>query len=606
MKKFTAALLYSLMGIALFFLMYLVINTELTYHNLQLGFSTSGVYFNELAAYPGGLLTYFSLFVFQFSNSPFWGAIVHTLIVIALVVGFKLLLGNKKSFPTLFLYFIPVIFSVLLITNHQVHPNYYVAPLVLIWATLLSRSIQKLETQLFLKLAVYFLFFALSYYFLGGFLFLILCINSLLINILSKQLRNWALIIFTLFVALIIPLIAPSFFFITPRDAFLRHIPYFFKYNPGFILYGAYFSVAVVIIIHFALAKIFPKLDNTERTINNLSSQTIQLISLAAILIALVFAARDKNLHYKLNIDLLAHNKQWDKVLQIAKKGGCDDRIVQFQVNRALYHKGELPDKIFEYPQYWGVDALFLTSFFSNDMLLPTTELFFDLSYINEAIHYGNEAVSQNEFSPQFIEQLILATITSGKSNWASVYINELKTFPTFRKKALMYEAYVKGNPNPTLDAIIKPKKAFMPFTDFVVARKAPNKDLLNLLIDRPENKMVYEYLMAYYLLNNDIAAFVKHYSKGKNFAYESIPKSYQEALLLYSYELMRKGKESPRINFNKEILAQFNDYLDIIKNNGGSLKNAYAALKNKYGNTYWFYIHFNSPMTTKKNIEEN
>jgi hypothetical protein len=130
-----------------------------------------------------------------------------------------------------------------------------------------------------------------------------------------------------------------------------------------------------------------------------------------------------------------------------------------------------------------------------------------------------------------------------------------------------------------------------------------PSNDLQNLLIDRPQNKMAYEYLMACYLLENDLASFVKYYSLGKKFNYNKVPKIFQEALILYYYELDRQGKPIGNFRYDKEVANQFNEYLSILSKNGGDKKLSLPELKNKFGNTYWFYVHYTSPVTNNKKI---
>jgi len=146
---------------------------------------------------------------------------------------------------------------------------------------------------------------------------------------------------------------------------------------------------------------------------------------------------------------------------------------------------------------------------------------------------------------------------------------------------------------------LIALKRELMPFTDFKVNRQEPSEDLINILIDKPKNRMAYEYLMSYFLLNNDLASFVKYYSIGRNFSYGKVPKVYQQALLLYSYELGRVGRPIGNLRIEKEIVQQFNEYLSIIAQNQGNMDAALPELSEKFGQTYWFYIHYNSPVTT-------
>ncbi len=258
---------------------------------------------------------------------------------------------------------------------------------------------------------------------------------------------------------------------------------------------------------------------------------------------------------------------------------------------------------MFEYPQVWGLDGLFINRHFANEVLLPSTQLYFELGLINEAIQYGNESISQNDNSPLIIEQLIISNIVSDKYKSAQIYINQLKGFRFFKKKALEYEKYINGVGVPHIDSLVMLKREIMPVTDFIVKRHEPQSDLMNMLKDNLNNKMAYEYLMAAFLLENNLASFVKYYSVGKKFDYKAIPVIYQQALISYNYELMRQDKPMRQINVSKEVLDDFNEYMAIFAEFEGDKDAAQNKLKENFKNTYWYYLHYVSPVTNKAEI---
>ena len=301
-------------------------------------------------------------------------------------------------------------------------------------------------------------------------------------------------------------------------------------------------------------------------------------------------------------MDYYSYTGQWDELLELVKEHPSEDRLVQFHTNRALYHTGKLHEQMFDYPQTMGVDGLFLTRFLMPEILVPTTQLYIDMGYINEAIHWGNEAISQNENSPQILEQLIVANIIAMNYQSAQLYINNLKSNPLFRKKAIRYEHYMQGGNSPEIDSLVKAKRKIMPSADFVVKRNSPQLDLINLLNNK-DNKMAYEYLQAYFLLKNDVASFVQYFPMGKKYQYPHLPVVFQEALALYTFELRRRGKELPKLKLDSDIIKKFNNYLSVIQSDNGDLQKAKSELERNFGNTYWFYVHYLSPVTTKKQI---
>jgi hypothetical protein len=318
--------------------------------------------------------------------------------------------------------------------------------------------------------------------------------------------------------------------------------------------------------------------------------------------IALCYFIFPKEQNHKIRVDYYSYTSQWDKVLTLAKEHPSEDRLIQFHTDRALYHTGKLPEKMFDYPQTMGVDGLFLARFLMPEILIPTAQLLMDMGSINEAIHWGNEAISQNENSPQILEQLILSNIIATNYKSAQLYINNLKSNPLFRKTANRYDQYIHGGNMPEIDSFVRATRKIMPSADFIVQRNSPQLDLINLLYDK-DNKMAYEYLQAYFLLMNDVASFVTYFPMTKKYGYQHLPVIYQEALVLYTFELQRRGKDLPKLELDNDVITRFNNYLSVIQSHKGDLQKAKRELERNFGNTYWFYVHYLSPVTTKKQI---
>jgi hypothetical protein len=600
-------LLHSLNDLfCLIFLLLLLfsVKPELIYHFQQLGFSTSYTFFSEYSSYPGGIAEYISLFLFQFYSKAFWGALISTIVlsVILTIAGVIVEKGNNLINGTL--RFIPAVFLGILFTNYALHPVFQIMVLMLFIFFFLFKLICDGKLQVAAQLVLNVLLFSLAYYITGGFALLILSVSSIIYLIFSKN-KSWlfsAGLIVVLFV--ILPYLAQSVFFINSKDAYFKLVPYFSKFKPGFLLYGALFSLPLIVLVKQLISKYsLAKVNEKNEFLKSDKFQALQVVFMILVFVIGAFLNLNSFQKHKLKVDYLAHNRKWDELLKLVEKEPSDDRLIQFQTTRALYHTGVLTEKLFNYPQIWGVDGLFLTRHFADEILLPTTELFFDLGFNNEAIHYGNEAISQNENSPLIIEQLILANIVAKKYSAANIYINNLKTFPVFKKKAFQYEQYINGVSFPELDKLVNEKRELMPVNDFMVDRMLPQSDMLNLLIDKPQNKMAYEYFMSCLLLNNDLASFIKYYSMGKRFNYNKVPKIFQEALILYSYGLSQQGKSLGNLRYDKEIVDQFNEYISVMQKNDGDQELAQPELKKKFGNTYWYYIHYNSPVTTNKKI---
>ncbi|HNW49592.1 MAG TPA: DUF6057 family protein [Prolixibacteraceae bacterium] len=604
MKNKLLHVLNDIFSVVFFLLFLLAVKPELIYHSQQLGFATSKAFFAQYASYPGGMVEYLSLFLFQFYSNAFWGALIVSLLLSTTVAISGFILAKGSSFLNGFLKYIPVVLLGILLTGYSIHPVFLLMVLFLFGFFILFKLIVDSKLSIIAQLVLLLLILALCYYINGGFIFLILSTTAIL-YLLVNRIKGFPVIaVLIIGLYLLLPYWSQSLFFITTKDAYLKLVPYFSAYRPDILLYGSIFSLPFMILIQRIVSWMMKKeKSQTSKFIFSDRFQAIQVLVMMVILVVGMFVKIDPTDKQRQQINDLAYQNKWDELLTKVSKEGYKDRIVQFQVNRALYHKGQLIDKVFDYPQIWGVDALILSRHFEEPIMLPITELYMDLGFINGAIRYGNEALSQNEFSPYVLEQLILANIVANRPKAAQIYINNLKMNPFFKKKALTYEQYINGSVVSDIDQFVVAKRKIKPVNDFIVNSNYPQDVLLSMLNDRPQNKMAYEYLMTYFLMNNDLSSFISNYSKGKDLGYKEFPVIFEEAKILYAYELSAKGKSLANVKFKKEIAERFKEYLSILSSCNGDVAKAKPLLEKNFSDTYWYYVHYNSPVTNQSKI---
>ncbi|MBO7477786.1 MAG: hypothetical protein J6U04_07635 [Salinivirgaceae bacterium] len=130
--------------------------------------------------------------------------------------------------------------------------------------------------------------------------------------------------------------------------------------------------------------------------------------------------------------------------------------------------------------------------------------------------------------------------------------------------------------------------KEKLPFTSKsdIVVFPGQNRLLLhNLLESNPDNIMAYEYLLCYDLLRKDIGSFIEDYQPGKVKS-----KLYDEALIVYlAGDGLLSDAMIAKYGINRSIVANFRAY-----SNAYMMTNAdKRKMKEKYGNTYWYYFNF-------------
>ena len=99
--------------------------------------------------------------------------------------------------------------------------------------------------------------------------------------------------------------------------------------------------------------------------------------------------------------------------------------------------------------------------------------------------------------------------------------------------------------------------------------------------------KAAHDWLLCAYLLDRRLGQFASTLPKFYAIN-DKLPKHYQEALILYNHMTSH-----PVVSFHNSVGdADFDDYQDLQKKYADK-RERYTALRDKYGNTYWFYFQY-------------
>jgi hypothetical protein len=126
---------------------------------------------------------------------------------------------------------------------------------------------------------------------------------------------------------------------------------------------------------------------------------------------------------------------------------------------------------------------------------------------------------------------------------------------------------------------------------------------LTSILEDNGDNRAVFEYLMAFYLLERDFEQAKKCYDRYfPSFPYRHIPVHYAEFLVLYKHINKLDDSFYEHYPVPRNIRERF-DMMDVLvqaKMDGQVQK----SLENSFGNTYWFYVRF--PLFNIQTVKKN
>jgi len=130
-----------------------------------------------------------------------------------------------------------------------------------------------------------------------------------------------------------------------------------------------------------------------------------------------------------------------------------------------------------------------------------------------------------------------------------------------------------------------KEKLPFVPKTDTIVFAGQNRLLLRNLLESNPDNIMAYEYLLCYDLLMKDIGSFIEDYVPGKVKS-----RLYDEALIVYlAGDGLLSEAMLQKYGISRSVFNNFRAYGEAYMMSSANKQ----KMKQKYGNTYWYYFHF-------------
>jgi len=597
----------------------IVISPYLHYSFQQIGFFTGFEFFNNYTSYPGGIADYLGVFISQFFSFNSIGSLL--IVAIAALQGFIALTIVKKLAGKIKLRY--TIFAAILLFGVIVFCDYrypYYASIRLLFAYIFTLGFFFVNSRWpRLSAQVWIIFASLLFYIASGPALFVFALSSAIIFIINHKQRIWLLFTpcFLLFAGLL-PYIGYKYLFqITLKNIYnitMFKPPEQLAYAPGISLYIYYSllpAILLSVLIFIQLKKKEPvkkQFIHSKKIIKAAPAkgfyQKLPIYLLLQVTVCSVFAyflfiksldTFKKNL---IIIEYYAENEEWSKILKLAESMELYDFRVNFQVNRAYSHLGQLPDLMFNYPQRLGSFGLIVDpSMMIGSSNMPTSDLYYDLGFMNESQHWAFEAETLLPASPRILKRLVMINLVNRKYNLAAEFLNVLDKNMLCHDWVSKYEKYVSDTTLGGKDNEIAEKRRFTPKKEIV---NMGTTDGLKILIDRNKaNRMAYDYLLTIELLDSHFSEFIDNLQYYKQYYPKSLPKSWEEALTVY----IMKTKAFPAFVTEETVsikcrqrIADFNKVVKGFKNN---LPEAKSTLLRDFGNTYWYYMVYLNPKVT-------
>lgn len=491
-------------------------------------------YFLERIVLPGGLADYISEFLVQFYYMPVLGGTIIALLLMSIQAiswGLMKQYGMKAVFPGYLLSFVPSIVLWCAMGDQNLLLSFVVA---LSGALLMGWIHNRFHNRL-VKVVFELVSTALVYWFLGPvvFLYAALMIGDTLMK--GKQNGH---ILSSLGYSACLLILTVAWILLTTQS--LQYPLYRIFSGLNYYRYpGTVSPLPLGVMIWTVVVVFFGMVPDGHAWIKKLQkSKVVMVLAYVLVIVASWFgikASFDAMTYDLIDYDFLVRTEQWDKIIEKAEKKPATTPLGVSCVNLALSQKGMLADRLFEFYQNGG-EGLFPT--FTRDMISPvsTAEIFFRLGMVNDAERYmfeAQEAIPNYRKSARLTRRIIECEIINGNYQVAAKLLRRLQKTLFYSNWANQTMALLGNekaiNRHPIYGKLRKYREKKQ---DFLFSDREMDQMLGLLFLNDNHNRMAYEYLMCYELLQRDLEKFVQYYPLGRFVGYDHIPRSFQEILI--------------------------------------------------------------------------
>jgi hypothetical protein len=192
------------------------------------------------------------------------------------------------------------------------------------------------------------------------------------------------------------------------------------------------------------------------------------------------------------------------------------------------------------------------------------------------------------------LQRLALINMVKGNSGSAKIYLGALSKTLFHAEWANNYLDRLQTDPNLAGDEYIQHLRSLCLDKDVPIYTLYKEKTLLWLLERNSQNRMAFEYLMAWYMLNKNLGKFAQNLERLQDFNYPELPTHYEEAAIIYIYGT---GKPLNLSGYqpSPQKRRQIEDFTRIINSDKykGNKQAASEELAKKYRNTYFYYFMY-------------
>jgi hypothetical protein len=253
-------------------------------------------------------------------------------------------------------------------------------------------------------------------------------------------------------------------------------------------------------------------------------------------------------------------------------------------IDRALYHTGRLNQDMFTWLQH--PEGLLFTGADHGLFYWHRLDTLLDLGLLNLAEKNFTECLEMFGEHPMILQRLALVNLAKGKIEAGRIYLEKLRQTLFFSGWARDYLKRLAADPTLAGDPQMQQWRAHALRKDFTAGFYAPEMVLLALVEQDSGNRMAFEYLMAWYMVNKRLDKFVQNLPRLQDFGYTAVPPLYQEAALIYGTR-----HPIPAAAISPEAQQRIKQFSDIFNRHGRNKEAAFRELAGNFAGSYFFYF---------------
>jgi len=551
----------------------------------------------EFLGYPGGPVECVAAFLCQSFSHSWLGALVITAVAVALTLATRVILASMPGRGPALLHFVPAVLLGLLFDRyHNTLPSALALAAATVCVCAYARSPFRSRAGRF----TWFLVLSCALYYVAGGAMLIYAALCAALALPALCLASAAVLPF---------LVGQIAFRLRMTDAYWRLLPFHADADPGagLLIYALYLSVPLLVLGTVAWGAIrsrkrllpenpaFPKVAALVSAVRQGrwggALDAAMLVVPTALLFVSSFSWDRRTV---LEVEHYSRRGDWQHLLSAVRALPLRQYslLINWDVNRALFHTARLPYEMFSYPQH-PLGLLPSPRVFPKLKAMPAWmkmgEILWDLGRVNEAEHMAYEAFEFMGEDAHIVARLAEIAAVKKETSTALIILRGLSRDLVWGGWARSYLARLETDPDLLRDSAARDERALMARED-KAGWLEPEEMLAESLAVNRANRMAFEYLMAHYLLNRDLAGIARNIGHLTDFGYKGIPAHYEEALVLYQAVSGDLSNDWP---IGEDARRRYLEFSDALGRYGGDMAAASRELARPYGSTYFYYHVF-------------